>query len=108
MLNPIVVYILNHLIQAERGPYALLKNLRLWLHGLHPEVSMAMSCHVCLSAYTSLAVVILTNPKSLANLLYNWLATWGATLILYKVIFLLDKVIFLLDRTQSRFKEVKP
>jgi len=98
MLNPIVVFILNHLVQQERGPMALLEKLRLWLHGLHPEVSMAISCHVCLSAYTSLAVVILIRPKSIANLLYNWLATWGATLILYKVI-------FLLDRTQSRFRE---
>lgn len=101
MFNPLAVYILNHLIQQERGPLATLEKLRLWLHSLHPEVSMIISCHVCLSAYTSLAVVILTNPKSLANLIYNWLATWGATLILYKVI-------FLLDRTQSRFKEAKP
>lgn len=99
MFNPFVVYILNHLIQQERGPMALLEKLRLWLHSLHPEVSMAISCYKCLSAYTSLAVVILARPKSLRGLIYNWLATWGATLIFYKVI-------FLLDRTQTRFKEV--
>jgi len=87
IINAIAVFILNHLLQTERGPKEYLLKLRKYLNGLHPEVKLAMNCYVCLSGYTSMLVVGLgvlagEPPRKIP---LTWLATWGATLLLYEI-----------------------
>lgn len=87
IINAIAVFILNHLLQSERGPKEYLIKLRNYLNGLHPEIKMAMDCYICLSGYTAMIVVVLGvlggEPPRKAPLM--WLATWGATLLLYEI-----------------------
>ncbi len=87
IINTIAVFILNHLLMTERGPKEYLIKLRNYLKALHPEIKMAMDCYICLSGYTSMIVVALGvvggEPPRKAPLM--WLASWGATLLLYEI-----------------------
>jgi hypothetical protein len=87
IIYTITTFILNHLLMTERGPKEYLVKLRKYLKGLHPEVKMAVDCYICLSGYTSMIVVALGvlggEPPRKAPL--YWLATWGATLLLYEI-----------------------
>jgi len=57
------------------------------LNGLHPEIKLALNCYVCLSGYTAMLVVALgvVGGEPVRKAPLSWLATWGATLLLYEI-----------------------
>ena len=87
IINAIAVFILNHLLKVERGPFGKLEKLRKSLEDFHPETKAAMDCYVCLSGYTSMIIVAMgvVGGEPLRKSPLMWLATWGATLLLYEI-----------------------
>lgn len=83
-MSIIITFVLNHLIQTERGPFGLLRKLKTGLTGLHPEINLALNCHVCLSGYTAMIAVLLGGGAK-RQWPSRWLATWGGVLLLYEV-----------------------
>jgi len=107
IINAIATFLLNHLLQTERGPKESLLKLRKFLKKLHPEVKAAINCYVCLSGYTSMLVVglgvVAGEPPRKIPLM--WLATWGATLLLYEIRDIPQLILFARGKAEAEKEE---